>query len=149
MTAPTQPDQIAKAWARWIRDAPISARTEAAFRAGVEYALSALPRMQPSDAEVERAARRIAWAHVGGEAHSPWAHPTTQLYIDGNWHRFVSDARAVFLDIPAPPMLDAAALRAEGFAAGRDAAWTLADRMWPEAHDLLDAIAALKVGGGT
>jgi len=51
--------------------------------------------------------------------------------------------------LPALPTPDAAALRAQGFEEGRDAAWTLANRLWPEAHDLLDAIAALKLGSRT
>jgi len=191
-------DQIADAWAAWIRGADPSADTsENGFRAGVEYALAALPRMQPSDAEVERAARamaelsckypdpmkRHAWADVYWPAYSEysraalatlpalptpdaaalrlpdinasgiidevcgeWAIETPQGFATALWDRLATAlvTPSAQAEIDARRNEDAAALRAQGFAAGRDAAWTLADRMWPEAHDLLDAIAALR-----
>jgi len=225
MSEPMQIDPVSDAWARWVRDVePAMDTSEGGFRAGVEYALAALPRMQPSEAEVERAARAMDpgafatydggftvrnayenhaflnaertvksarrkaraalatlpalptpdagrhWKHVKrgttyaeigraelqasqdvvegvtlviyrGDDGKLWARQEDE-FEDGRFEEVQREAAP----IPTP---DAAALRAEGFAAGCDAAWTLADRTWPEAHDLLDAIAALKPGGGT
>jgi len=88
MSEPMQIDPIEAAWARWVRDVePALDTSEGGFRAGVEYALSALPRMQPSEAEVERAARamaelsckypdpmkRHAWADVYWPAYSEYS----------------------------------------------------------------------------
>jgi len=103
--------------------------TSDGVRAACAAYLAALPQMQPSDAEVERAFDTF-WLHLPNDSGDEEA-----------CHRAM---RAALATLPALPTPDAAAQWAEGFAEGRDAAWTLADRMWPEAHDLLDAIAALR-----
>ncbi len=81
-----------------------------------------------TDADVEAAARatfRVFWPS------SYWpslAKPDQERYLEG--------ARAALAAIPDP--------RAAGFIAARDEIHTETARMWPEAVDLLEYIAALK-----
>ncbi len=89
-----------------------------------------------TDADVEAAARAICWAEIGGGRVSAASDVTTVLYVNANWHRNVYQARAALAAIPDP--------RAAGFIAARDEIHTETARMWPEAVDLLEYIAALK-----
>jgi len=152
-------DPIAAAWARWVHNAEPGVDAQDAFRAGWESALSALPRMQPSEAEVERAARAMA------ELSCKYPDPMKRhAWADVYWPAYSEYSRAALATLPALPSPDAAALRAEGFAAGVsvgfDAGFGVSAEGWNGEIEneycddayyrerKADAIAALKPGDG-
>lgn len=81
-----------------------------------------------TEADVEAAAQAI-WADRYPA--SPWDIGAVEMHLTMRGH-----ARAALAAIPNP--------RAAGFIAARDEIYTETARMWPEAVDLLDYIAALK-----
>ncbi len=93
-----------------------------------------------TEAQVEKAARNICWAEIGGGRISPPTDAATVLYVDANWHRHVYQAGAALSAIPDPR----AAARAEGFEAAKIAISAETACRWPEADALLDWIDDLK-----